>query len=572
MLSAPRWLLPLLLSWTCGAADFDLIIRGARIADGSGNPWFVADIGIRGDTIAAMGKLDGRSATVEIQARGLTAVPGFIDIHSHGRRGIFESPAAENYIRQGVTTIIEGPDGSSPFPIGDFLEKLSRTPVAVNFGLFVGQGTIRSQVVGLENRKADPEELGKMEALVEEAMRAGAFGLSAGLFYIPGNYTPTEELITLARAAGRWGGIYIAHIRDEADGVVESVRETIRIGEEGRLPVQVTHHKIIGRANWGRSAETLRLIEEARARGVDVTLDQYPYTATSTGTAALFPQWAQEGGQEGLLKRLADPVLRGRIKAEVVHRILHDRGAGDPANVVIASCSFDSSLAGKNLAEITKERGREPSLENAAETAIELQQQGGCSAIYHAVREDDVERILEAPFTMVASDGGIPAFGEGAPHPRNYGTFARILGHYVRERRLLRFEDAVRRMSSFPAARLGLRDRGLLRPGMKADIAVLDAGTIADRATFRDPHQYAVGVRHVLVNGKPVLLDGAMTGARPGRVLYGPGARAAARPATALTAPQSARFLQASASDPRHPASAPRRIPAAQWSGQAARP
>ncbi|MCS6952057.1 MAG: amidohydrolase family protein [Bryobacterales bacterium] len=301
------------------------------------------------------------------------------------------------------------------------------------------------------------------------------------------------------------------------------MQETIRIGEEGRQPVQVTHHKVVGRANRGKSAETLRLVAEARARGVDVTLDQYPYTATSTGTAALFPQSAQEGGAEGLRKRLADPTLRQQIKAEVIHGILHVRGAGDPANVVMASCAFDPTLADKNLAEITRARGRGPTVENAAETAIELEQQGGCSAIYHALSEEDLERILKAPFTMVASDGGIPVFGEGAPHPRNYGTFARILGRYVRERKLLALEEAVRRMSALPAARLGLWDRGQLRPGMKADIALLDPDTVADRATFQDPHQYAVGVRHVWVNGKAVLLDGVLTGERPGRVLRGPG-------------------------------------------------
>jgi len=516
-----------------GAADFDVLIRGGRVVDGSGNPWFIADIGVRGDTISAMGRLDGRTGALEIEGRGLTVVPGFIDIHSHGRRGIFEHPAAENYIRQGVTTILEGQDGSSPLPVGAFLEKLTRTPIAVNFGLFVGQGTIRSRVLGLENRSATPEEIRKMEGLVEEAMRQGAFGLSAGLFYVPGNYTPAEEIIALARAAARFGGIYIAHIRDEAANVEESVKETIRIGEEAKLPAQVTHHKIIGRANWGKSAETLRRIEEARARGVDVTVDQYPYTATSTGTAALFPQWAQEGGQAELVKRLQDPALRERIRKEVVYRILHDRGAGDPANVVMASCGFDPSLAGKDLARITRERGRKVTAESAAETAIEIQLQGGCAAVYHAVSEADVERILQAPFTMIASDGEIPAFGHGAPHPRSYGTFARVLARYVRERNLLRLEEAVRRMSSFPAARLGLWDRGLLRPGMKADIALLDPEAVADRATFAEPHQYAAGVRHVLVNGKAVLLDGVLTRERPGRVLYGPGYQREVSPAEA---------------------------------------
>jgi dihydroorotase/N-acyl-D-amino-acid deacylase len=319
--------------------------------------------------------------------------------------------------------------------------------------------------------------------------------------------------------------MHLSHMRDEGAGVEASVRETIRIGEEGGLPTQVTHHKILGRAYWGKSRETLALVEAARARGVDVTLDQYPYTASSTGTAALFPQWSLEGGRAGLARRLADPAARARIKAAVADRIVNDRGGGDPANVVMARCSWDPSLDGMNLAQITARRGRTPSVENAAETAIEIQDKGGCSAIYHAIAEDDVERILTRPFTMIASDGGVVPFGAGVPHPRNYGTFARVLGFYVRERRLLTLEDAVRKMTSLPANRLGLRDRGLIRPGMKADLVVFDPAAIADRATFLDPHRYAVGVHHVILNGRPAMLSGKLTGARPGRVLYGPAYR-----------------------------------------------
>jgi N-acyl-D-amino-acid deacylase len=503
------------------APPFDVLIRHARIVDGSGSPWFYGDIGIRGDSIAALGAIGNAEARKRIDASRMVAAPGFIDIHTHGRAGIFESPAAPNYIRQGVTTVLEGQDGSSPLPLRPFLEKLSRTPMAVNFGMFAGQGSIRQAVMGLENRRATPEEIRKMIELAEQAMRDGAFGLSTGLFYVPGNYTPTEELVEIARAVGALGGIYISHIREEASQVVQSVQEVIRIAEEARLPAQVTHHKIVGRANWGRSAETLRLIEQARARGVDVTADHYPYTATSTGTAALFPQWSLEGGNNQLMERLRHPDIRARIKAEIVFRILNDRGAGDPKNVAIASCPFDPTLAGKNLTEITALAGREPTAENAAETVIELQQKGGCAAVYHALDEGDLERILRAPFTMVGSDGEIPMFGAGVPHPRSYGTFARVLGRYVRERRILTLEEAVRRMSSFPAARLGLWDRGLLRTGMKADLVVFNPAIIRDTATFAQPHQYAEGVLHVFVNGKPVVLDGKVTQERPGKVLYG---------------------------------------------------
>jgi dihydroorotase/N-acyl-D-amino-acid deacylase len=501
--------------------QYDVVIHGGRIVDGAGAPSFLGDVAIRGDRIAAMGWLPGAQAARRIDASGLVVAPGFIDIHTHARRGIFLTPTAENYIRQGVTTLIEGHDGNSPLPLRPFLERLARTPISPNFGMLAGQGSIREALLGQENRAATAAEIARMKELMRQAMLDGALGLSTGLFYVPGNYTPTEEVIELARVAGQFGGIHISHMRDEAAGVLDSVRETIRIGEEGGLPTQVTHHKIIGVANWGRSKETLQLVHEARARGVDVTIDQYPYTASSTTLGALLPQWSQAGGQAELLKRLADPAQRAKIKAGIVERLKNDRGGGDPKNVVMASCAVPG-LAGKNLAEITQQAGRAVTFENAAETALELQQKGGCQGIFHAIAEEDVERILRFPVTMVGSDGEIPVFGEGHPHPRSYGTFARVLGRYVRERRALTLEEAVRKMTSLPAARLKLYDRGLLRPGMQADIAVFDPSRIADQATFLQPHQYAEGVFWVLVNGKPVVASGAVTQERPGRVLYGP--------------------------------------------------
>lgn len=501
---------------------FDVVITGGRIADGTADPWYYADVGIIGDRIAAIGKLAPLPARKRIDARGLTVAPGFIDIHSHGRRGLLEVPGAENYIRQGVTTIIDGQDGGSPIPLGPYLAEVAKAHFAVNFGMLAGQGSIRQVVIGLENRSATPAEIHKMKDLAHQAMLDGAFGISTGLFYIPGAYTPAEEIIELAKVVGQMGGIHISHMRDEAGGLLDSVRETIRIGEEGGLPTQLTHHKVIGKENWGGSAETLSVVAAARARGVDVTIDQYPYTASSTGTAAMFPQWAQEGGQKGLLARLADPSQRARIKQDVIRRLRYDRGGGDPKNVVLVACPFDESLAGKSLADVAALQGRPATFENAAETAIELQQRGGCAAIYHAMSEEDVERIMASPYTMIASDGGIPVFGEYMPHPRMYGTFARVLGRYSRNQGLFRLEEAVRKMSSLPAARLGLMDRGVLRPEMKADLAVFDAAKVIDRAEFLNPHQYAEGVRHVFVNGEAVLLDGKMTGVLPGRVLYGP--------------------------------------------------
>jgi N-acyl-D-amino-acid deacylase len=516
-------LIPLLSGLLYGQANrFDLLITGAKVIDGSGNSWYYADVGIRGDTIAAVGLLPNATAGVRIDARGLVVAPGFIDIHSHGRRGIFNVPTAENYLREGVTTIIEGPDGSSPLPLAPFFDNLKKTPISINFAAFVGQGTIRQQVTGLANRKATPEEIGKMKDLAAQAMRDGAFGLSTGLFYVPGNFTPTEEVIEIAKVVGAMGGIHISHMREEAGHVLDSVRETIRIGEEGGLPTQITHHKVIGQPNWGQSVESLKLVEEARARGVDVTIDQYPYTASSTGIASLFPQWSLEGGQASTRERLAAPGERARIKATVVQNLKLDRGAGDPKNVQIVNCGFDPSLAGKNLADITKARGVEVNFENAAESAIELLTKGGCSAIYHAINEEDVVRIMRSPYAMVASDGDIPVFGQASPHPRSYGTFARVLGVYVREKHVITLEEAVRKMSGYPAERLKMWDRGLVRPGMKADVVVFDPAKVGDRSQYDKPHQYSVGFRDVIVNGKLALHDDQVTAERPGRVIYGP--------------------------------------------------
>lgn len=510
---------------TAQTQPYDLLIRNGRIIDGAGNAWFRGDVALRGDTIAAVGKLDTATTRRVIEANGQVIAPGFIDTHSHARRQIFEETKAENYIRQGVTTAIEGPDGSSPLPLKPFFDQLAQARIAINMGALVGQGSIRQQVVGLVNRRAAPEEIERMKALVKEAMEQGALGLSTGLFYVPGNYTPTEEVIELAKVAGKLGGIHTSHMRDEASGVLKSVAETIAIGEQGGLPTQVTHHKIVGLGNWGRSVDTLRLVAEARARGVDVTIDQYPYTASSTGLVALLPQWAQEGGQRELVKRLEDAATRAKIKAAVVESLKVDRGGGDPKNVYIARCGWDHTLEGKNLAEITKLRGRSTSFEDAAETALELVAKGGASAIFHAINEDDLVRILKDPLTMVASDGGVEIPKRGVPHPRSYGTFARVLNVYVREKRVLSLEEAVRKMSSLPAQRFGLNDRGLLRPGMKADVIVFDPDQVRDKATFAEPHQYAEGFSYVIVNGAVVLDGGKMTDARPGQVLLGAAAR-----------------------------------------------
>ena len=508
------------------AQDYDLILRNGRVVDGSGSPWYLADVAVRGGLIVEVARSMPGTAPREIDVEGRVIAPGFIDVHSHGGGGIFEVPTADNYIHQGVTTLIAGPDGSSALPVGPWLDSLAALPRTVNMGTMVGQGTIRTRVMGPVDRAATPEELGRMRALAEEAMRDGALGLSTGLFYVPGTFTPTEEVIELARVVGRLGGIHKSHMRNEAAGVVESVRETIRIGEEGGLPTQVTHHKVIGPGYWGASTETLRLVDEARARGVDVTIDQYPYTASATSIqAALLPAWALEGGMQRARERLADPALRARIRDESARIIELERGGGDPDNIVLSSCGWDASLAGRTLRDVMEMRGLEMSLHGAADAAFWITEQGGCGGIFHAIGEDDLVRIMRHPATMVASDGDVIVFGRARPRPRSYGTFARVLSEYVRERGVLSLEEAVRKMSAFPAQRMGLLDRGLIRPGMVADIAVFDPATVRDLATFEDPHQYAEGFSLVVVGGEIVLEGGRITDARPGRVLYGPARR-----------------------------------------------
>ena len=362
-----------------------------------------------------------------------------------------------------------------------------------------------------------------MKDMIAQAMREGALGISTGLFYVPGSFTSTEEVIELSKVAADYGGIYISHMREEAYQLLDSVQETIRIGEEADIPVQMTHHKVIGVENWGASVESLRMVDEARARGIDITIDQYPYTASQTGITALIPQWAQEGGREQMLARINSPETQGTIRNEVVEKILYDRGGGDPKNVFISRNSWAPEMAGKNLAELTMEAGMEPTPENAAEVVFDIVRGGGATAVYHAIGPEDVDRIMQHPATAIGSDGPLGIFGEGAPHPRQYGTFARVLGYYTRERGILTLEEAVRKMSSQTANRLNIRDRGLLSEGYFADIAVFDADEISDRATFENPHQYAVGMKYVLVNGEVVVRDGAHTGARPGRILRGPG-------------------------------------------------
>ena len=516
-------LLALLLPSFGNSQDYDLIIRGGKVVDGSGNPWYYADIAIKNDRIAEIGQLSNHEAKRVINAHGLVVAPGFIDPHTHALRGIFEVPNAESALLQGVTTLTEGNDGSSPYPIDRHYADIDNLRISPNWAVFVGQGTIRQRVIGFGLRKATPDEMERMKQMVRDAMEQGALGISTGLFYVPGSFTSTEEVIELSKVAAEYNGIYISHIREEATQLIDSVQETIRIGEEAHIPVQITHHKVIGVENWGASIESLRLVDEARERGVDVTIDQYPYTASQTSINALIPQWAQAGGREEMLSRINSAETYSTIKNEVVAKILYDRGGGDPKNVFISRNSWDPDMAGKNLAELAIDAGLEPTPENAADVVFDIIRGGGATAVYHAIGPEDVDRIMQHPATAIGSDGPVGVFGEGAPHPRQYGTFARVLGLYVRERKILSLEEAIRKMSSQSARRLGIHDRGLITKGYFADIAIFDPNEIIDKATFENPHQYAIGTKFVLVNGTVVVENGQHTGARPGRILHGPG-------------------------------------------------
>lgn len=522
-----RWSVGVCVLTTLGCSpDFDLVLRGGTVIDGTGAEGYRADVGVRGGVVSEIGDLRERSASETVDVTGHVVAPGFIDPHTHSRGAIFDIPTADNFVRQGVTTLVEGNDGNSPLDIDGFFDSLTVSGgTGPNFALFVGHGSIRREVLGTEDRAPSAEELESMRGLVAAAMEAGALGLSTGLFYLPGSFAETEEVIELARLAGAMGGIYISHMRNEGDGVFESIDETIRIGREADIPVQMTHHKIGAWRNFGRARESLERIGAARRARIDVTFDQYPYTASSTSLSAIIPRWAQEGGR--LEARLADPELRDRIIRDIVDWI-EMRFAGDPARIQLVVCWFESGpgtafpipLTGARLSEVLEARGVEGPAA-VAELVLEMDAAGGCGAIFHGFDEGDVQTLMRAPNGMIGSDGSLVAFGEGSPHPRGYGTFPRVLGHYSRDLGVLSLPEAVRRMTSAPADRLGFAGRGRLVEGSIADLTVFDPSTVIDRATFEDPHQYPEGIPHVLVRGVFVVRDYEITGERPGLVLRG---------------------------------------------------
>jgi N-acyl-D-amino-acid deacylase len=500
------------------AADYDLLIRNARVVDGTGNPWYRADVAVQGGKIAAIGKLAGAQAARVVDARERVVAPGFIDVHTHVERVVEKIPGGDNFLMDGVTTVVTGNCGGSERDVGAFFGRLERLGIGLNLATLYGHNTVRGRVMGSANRQATPEEIAKMQALVEQAMRDGAVGFSTGLIYIPGTYANSDEVVALAKAAGKYGGVYSSHMRDEGARVLDAIEEALRVGREAGMRVELSHFKIDNRRLWGASDKSLALVEKARREGVDVVVDQYPYDHSSTNLGITLPSWALADGAEKIKERLADPATRARIATEMQKKV-KELGHKDYAYAIVASCSFDHSIEGKNISEINRLKGRKHKIKDEIQTILDLEAEGGAQMVYHSMGSKDVERIMRYANTAVASDGGIREFGAGMPHPRSYGTNARVLAEYVRRRNTLTLEDAVRRMTSLPARTFGFRDRGLLREGYQADLLMFDPARVEDKATYQKPHQFSEGFDLVLVNGVVAVEEGKLTGARPGQVI-----------------------------------------------------
>jgi N-acyl-D-amino-acid deacylase len=500
------------------AADYDILIRNARVADGSGNPWYRADIGVRTGRIAALGRLDRATADRVIDAAGRVAAPGFIDVHTHVEATVEKVPRGDNYLLDGVTTIVTGNCGGSVVRVGEWYGKLEGLGLGLNLATLIGHNSVRREVMKTANRQATPEELAQMQELVAKAMRDGAIGFSTGLIYIPGTYSNTAEVIALGETAGKFGGVYASHMRDEGEKILEAISEAVEVAKAAGVPAQLSHFKIDTPRLWGLSEKSIALVEKYRRDGVDVVVDQYPYDHSSTGLAITLPSWALADGQEAIVERIKSADSRARIKREMIE-LLGNLGHKDYSYAKVARFEPEPVYEGKSIAEINLLKGRAPGKENEADTILDIMERGGAQMVYHSMGAEDMERIMKYPNTAVASDGGIRIFGEGMPHPRSYGTNARVLAEYVRARGILTLEDAVRRMTSLPARTFGLADRGLLREGMAADILIFDPARVSDKATYQQPHQFSEGFDFVLVNGTVMVDGGQLTEARGGRVL-----------------------------------------------------
>ena len=515
------FLLSILLISSCKEIEADLIINNAQIYNGKGSKPYYSSVGIKDGVITRIGANLHCEKCETIDAHGMALSPGFIDLHAH-LEPLPLIPDAESALRMGVTTGLGGPDGSSPLRIGKYLDSLESLQIGINVAYLIGHNSIRLEVLQMDDRMPNALELKKMISLAEEGMDDGAFGISTGLKYLPGAFADVLEVIELSRAISKKGGIYTSHLREEGLGLIKGVDEAIRISEDADIPVILTHHKAIGLPMWGKSKQTLQMVDSARNIGLDIMVDQYPYTASYTGLSVLIEPWARAGGNLKFKERCQNDSIRQKIQDGIQYNIENDRGGGDLKRIQIAKFNYKPELEGKTLYDWALAEGLDPTAKNGAALVIEAQLNGGGSAIYHAMSEEDVERIMKYPFTMIASDGRITDFGKGFPHPRVYGTFPRVLGHYSRDKGFFPLEEAIRKMTTLPAKSLGLRDRGMIKTGMKADIVIFDKHTIIDKATFEKPHQHPVGIHHVIVNGNFAIKNGKISKKRYGQILKGP--------------------------------------------------
>ena len=504
------------------AQQADILIKNGRIIDGTGNSWYNGDLAITNGKISYIGKQKNITALKTIDAKGFIVAPGFIDVHTHIEGGEAGTPTAVNFILDGVTTVVTGNCGSSATDIQKYFQFIDSLKLSVNVATLIGHNTIRRQVMGSANRLPTENEIKQMQELVAKAMQQGAVGLSTGLIYIPGTYSNTDELISLAKIASQYNGLYASHMRDEGDSIVHAINEAITIGEKANIPVQISHFKVSGQQNWGRSKQTVDLIKNARTRGLDVTIDQYPYTASSTSLSTMIPQEILADGNDSVIARLNRPDVRSYVIKSMLGK-LKKRKLKHFSYPVVASHRADTTYNGKSIEEINLMKGKKHKAKYEAETVIEMMINGGAQMVFHGMSEDDVKNIMRYPFNMIASDAGIRAYKQGVPHPRGYGTNARVLGKYVRDEKIISLEEAIRRMTSLPAQKFQLKDRGLLKEGMAADVVIFDENAIMDMAGFDDPHQYSKGFKYILVNGKLVVENDAHTGVRSGVSLTGPG-------------------------------------------------
>ena len=485
--------------------------------DGTGNPAYFADLGVKAGRIAALGRIEA-SATNEIDATGLIVAPGFVDVHTHADE-VAEQPEAVNFLRMGVTTVVVGNCGGSALEVGKFYRAVDENKVSINVTTLIGHNTVREKAMGGSfDRPPTAEELAKMKSYVDQAMKDGAAGLSTGLIYLPGVFSKPDEIVELAKVISPYGGIYASHMRHEDSRIFEALDEVIRVAREAHVRAEVSHIKLAGERSWHQADKVLAYLEKARAEGLDITQDQYAYTASSTTMRQLIPDEAFDGGKDKFREIIGDPDKKAKLVADMKKK-LANRGRTDYAYAVIASYRHDKSLNGLNIVEAAKKVRGSDSLEDQIEMVLELEKNGSASGVFHGMNEEDLAAFMRHPNTMVACDSGLRKFGEGVPHPRGYGNNARVLGRYVRELRILRLEDAIRKMTSLPANTFELKGRSELREGNWADIVVFDPDKVTDPATYNDPHHYATGIPHVLVNGVPVIKDSEYTGAKPGLAL-----------------------------------------------------